>query len=230
MQVMKPPSVRRSVDGHMLCSPHSNTQIQPASQPPMGRSASPLCHRLAIAAGRTAPCLSMRQTLSGVRHPQYAGRQAPARPHRSPRMTPFRPFICFAGHTWTQTHGQRKEGSLWISLSVCLGKISADRELSLQRSLQKTDLRTKTTRLARQLPCSRRPSRRPAPETTTNTYAGPVLLLILPHPDPAVICTPTRGSRSRLSHDYPQAKGQGDRRRLDTSIRFVDGWVPKASG
>ncbi len=98
------------------------------------------------------PCLSMRQTLCGVRYPQYAGRQAPARPHCSRRMTPFRPCICFAGHTWTQTHGQRKEGNLWISLLVCFcGEISADRELNLQRSLQKTDLRIKTTRLARQV-------------------------------------------------------------------------------
>ncbi len=65
-------------------------------------------------------------------------------------MTPFHPCICFAGHTWTQSHGQRKEGNLWIFLLVCIcGEISADRELNLQRSLQKTDLRTKTTRLAR---------------------------------------------------------------------------------
>ena len=156
----------------MLCSPHSNTQIRPASQPAPALKAignSPAwcsmtdrwvdlpAHFVIVLQSRQAgqhlhereadthntgrpihqlrrnglvvvplPCLSMRQTLCGVRHPQrrQAGRHPPARPHRSPRVTPFRPCICFADHTWTQTHGQRKEGNLWISLLVCFAERS----------------------------------------------------------------------------------------------------------
>ncbi len=148
----------------------------------MGRSASPLCHRLAIAAGRTAPTrergghtqhrtahssvaqewtcrrsltLSINEadTLRRPSSSTQAGRQASARPAAPLSSCDSIPSLHLLrrSHLDTDTRTEERGKPVDLSLSLLRGKISADRELSLQTSLQRTDLRTKTTRLARQV-------------------------------------------------------------------------------